>query len=240
MKFRLLCISLTILACCGCSNDSTNTQKHDSQFLAIAATDDPLSLDPRLVRDLSSSTVMRMLYEGLLSTSFNGEIVPGIAESYTISEDKKIYTFHLRPSTWSDGSPSTAHDFESTWKSVLSAAFPAPNAYQLYVIKGAKAAKEGSAPSDAIGIHAVDDQTLTVELEQPAPFFIDMVTCHFFFPVHKTMRDSLNGSNENPVGNGPFKLDKWTKRSELQVVKNRLYPGPGQCCPARDFHTGIG
>lgn len=246
MKFRSLCFALTILSCCGCSNDQANTQHNQTKFLAIAAADDPLSLDPRLVRDLSSSTVMRMLYEGLLSTSFNGKIVPGIAEGYTISNDKKTYTFHLRPSTWMDGSPLTAHDFEATWKSVLNPAFPAPNAYQLYVIKGAKAAKEGRASVDDIGIQATDDQTLIVELEQPAPYFIDMVSCHFFFPVHKSARDLQSGSSSaNPIGNGPFKLDNWTKRSELLAVKNPLYWDqanvslPGVSLQVLDEHTAL-
>ena len=223
MKLPLLSVPLILLLCIGCSNDRTKEIKHNSQFLTIATAEDPLSLDPRLVRDLSSSTVMRLLYEGLLSTSFNGKIVTGIAERYTISDDKKTYTFHLRPTTWADGSPLTAHDFESTWKSVLNPSFPAPNAYQLYVIKGAQAAKEGRASEEAIGIKAVNELTLMVELEQPAPFFIDMVTCHFFFPVHTRMRKNLNSRDDNLIGNGPFNLDKWTKRSELKAVKNPAY-----------------
>jgi oligopeptide transport system substrate-binding protein len=217
MHFRII-LFLTFFSLLGCSGKQETSPTH--QYLSIAAADDPTSLDPRLVRDLSSSSVMRMLYEGLLRKDF-GNIVAGIAEHYTVSKDQKTYTFHLRPSVWSDGSPLTAEDFEQTWKSVLSPAFPAPNAYQLYIIKGAKDAKEGLASPDDIGVKATNSSTLVVELEHPAPYFIEMVACHFFFPVHESVR---NGSETQEYpGNGPFELSEWKKRNEMTFVKNPQY-----------------
>lgn len=206
---------------CSCTNKEESPKTNP--FLTIAAADDPTSLDPRNVRDLSSSTVMRILYEGLTRSTFQGKIIPGIAESYTISDDQKTYTFHLRPSTWSDGSLLTAEDFEETWKTILSPSFPAPNAYQLYPIKGAKAAKEGLTPMNNIGVKAVDSSTLVVELENPTPYFLELTSCHFFFPVHQSLRTEKPNYLQPHVGNGPFKLDQWTKRDELKFVKNSNY-----------------
>lgn len=214
---------LLLLSLFGCANNNEENSKQTSH-ISIAAADDPISLDPRLVRDLSSSTTMRMLYEGLLRKDPKGNLVSAIAESYTISPDNKTYTFHLRSSTWSDGTPLTAEDFESTWKSILSPAFPAPNAYQLYAIKGSKAAKEGKDSIESVGVKAIDSDTLVVELEHPMPYFIEMVACHFFFPVHSSLRDTNEGQQPlSVIGNGPFQLSDWKKRNEITFSKNPNY-----------------
>lgn len=221
MRYFITSIASILLILSSCSNKPTETKKNS--YLRLATAEDPFSLDPRLVRDLASSSYMRMLYEGLMRTTANGEVIPAVAEEVTLSDDKKTYTFHLRSSTWSDGSPVTAEDFEQTWKSVLSPSVPAPNAYQLYLIKGAKAAKEGKEPADTIAVKAVDSKTLVVELEQPAPYFLEMVSSHFFFPVHQSMRDNLELPPAQVINNGPFKLENWARRSEFNVVKNPSY-----------------
>lgn len=203
------------------STSCSSSKDEPSPYIRIAMTDDPLALDPRLVRDLSSSSIMRMLYEGLTRPDLKGEIIPAIAESYSLSSDGKVYTFHLRETSWSDGSPLTSKDFKETWETMLSPNFPAPNAYQLYVIKGAKAAKEGKIALEDIGVKTPDSFTLVIELEQPAPYFLELLSCHFFFPIHESMRKADH--QEAMVGNGPFQLDKWNKRSELVLVQNSLY-----------------
>lgn len=218
MILRTIACLFTLLICSSCSNETSRS----INTLSIAAANDPQSLDPRLVRDLSSSTMMRMLYDGLMRASADG-ILPAIAENYTISEDQKIYTFHLRDAFWSDNSPVTAQDFIDTWKSTLSPSFPASNAYQLYVIKGAKEAKEGRIPIDSIGVKAPNSSTLIVELEQPNPYFLELVSCHFFYPVHETTRMHAENSINSPVVNGPFEVEQWTKRAEIKMKKNDHY-----------------
>jgi oligopeptide transport system substrate-binding protein len=222
MNFPAVLLFFVVLACSACSSKKEDMQGKKST-LTVAVANDPISLDPRLVRDLSSSSVMRLLYEGLLRTNLQGVVAPGIAESYTLSDDKKTYTFHLRQSLWSDGSPLTAEDFEQSWKSVLSPSFPAPNAYQYYLIKGAKAAKEGVISVDEVGIKAKGPSTLIVELEQPALYFIEMVGCHFFFPVHNSTRNQPENDGRIGIVNGPFKLSEWVKRSEMNVDRNANY-----------------
>ena len=121
---------------------------------------DVQTLDPRRVRYLPTATVIHMLYEGLMRIGPDGNPAPALAEIVSISPDQLTYTFTLRRSAWSDGQPVTASDFAETWKSVLDPTFPSPNAYQLYPIRGAKAAKEGNASLNAIGVRAIDDSTL--------------------------------------------------------------------------------
>lgn len=224
MKRVLAGLFLFPLLFCGCSSDPAPSHSTKNHVARIAVTDDPTSLDPRFVRDLPSTTIMHMLFEGLMTTSPDGALTPGIAESVSVSEDQKTYTFHLRPSVWADGMPLTSEDFVATWRSILTPSVPAPNAYQLYLIKGAKAAKEGRASVEAIGVQAPDPSTLVVELEYPASYFLEMTSCHFFHPVHPTARALVDKMPpEQTIGNGPFRLKTWTRRSELSLSKNPHY-----------------
>lgn len=199
----------------------------DSSTLRVSSEQDPTTLDPRQVRDLPTATVIHMLYEGLMRIDSNGQPQPALAESVEISPDRKIYTFKLRQSAWSNGDPVTASDFEESWKTILNPNFAAPNAYQLYLIKGAKEAKKGATPLDDVRIRAVDDRTLVVELEQPVPYFLDLTAAYFYYPVSKTIREKI-AQNTQPtesdyVFNGPFVLENWTKHNELSAVKNPFY-----------------
>lgn len=230
--FFFIIIISSLLSGCSQENPHQLTPSidnfHNSEQLARVAIDtDPLSLDPRLVRDLETINFLNTLFEGLMSTGPDHSAEFGLAKSVDISSDLQTYTFTLRDSTWSDGSPLTAEDFAETWKSTLDPAFPSPNAHMLYVIKGAKEAKEGTGTLDAVGIRAASPEILIVELEKPASYFLKLLTGHFFFPVHSTMRKqsniSLETSTSKLVGNGPFTLARWKQRNEIIVTKNPRY-----------------
>ncbi|MFI0434397.1 MAG: peptide ABC transporter substrate-binding protein [Parachlamydiaceae bacterium] len=224
-------LTLSLLICLllfanGCKKTEEMKHQNGTPF-RISTETDPETLDPRLSRDLSTVTVMHMLYEGLMRSQENGEVTEALAQSIVISPDKKTYTFHLRPSAWSNADPVTAYDFENTWKSLLDPQFPSPNAYQLYVIKGAQAAKEGSAPKSQIGVHATDDTTLVVELEHPIPYFLKMTATHFFYPVHKSLSQQSPANKPlaecDIITNGPFHLEKWDHHNALTALPNSHY-----------------
>jgi oligopeptide transport system substrate-binding protein len=208
-----LCLSL-IFTGCKQNNHSKDTAE---QVVKISMTADPQTLDPRYSRSLQSVTLLHMLYEGLMRSDFQGRTVPGIAQHVVVSEDLKVFTFHLRASQWSNGDPLTAMDFIDTWRDILNPEFAAPNAYQFYLIKGAKEAKEGKISLNKVGIKAKGPLTLVVELEAPTPYFLDLLTTHFFYPVHRKF------SEKNAISNGPFILEEWKKHQELSVVKNPNY-----------------
>ena len=212
----LTLVSLTLFISCSREQDKP-------KYLTIATLGDPLSLDPRLVRDVPTITVMHMLYEGLTRSNDHGVPENALASHIHISEDKKTYTFTLRSSQWSDGRPLTASDFEETWKSVLAPEFPAANAYQLYVIKGAKAVKEGKSASSALGVYASDPLTLVVELEQPISYFLELTSAHFFFPVHPELRGKSSTGTPKHISNGPFQFNQAVQRSYFEVNKNLTY-----------------
>ena len=211
-----------------CSCDRFKKPQADAEQLSLLriSSDEPLTLDPRQVRDLLSTTFIYTLYEGLMRYDEKGHPQPAIAESVNISPDQTLYTFKLHPSYWSNGERLTARDFEESWKTILNPRTAAPNAYQFYVIKGAQAAKEGRLPLDHIGLHAIDDDTLLVQLEQPAPYFLNLLATYFFYPVHRELREGNKGNSDYQttlISNGPFKLEKWNHHHELTVIKNPYY-----------------
>ena len=217
-----LFILLTLLLF-GCSQENPSSSKNTLRMNMI---EDPTSLDPRLVHDLPTNTALQMLYEGLFRRDHQGTPQPALVDNFSISPDMMTYTFHLKPSVWSDGSPLTAQDFEESWKSILNPAFPSPNSYQLYVIKNAKAAREGKVPLEQVGIRTEGSDTLIVELEKPVPYFSELISSYVFLPVHKTLRESEAERGVSPsqfVSNGPFQLETWQRRRELTLTKNPHY-----------------
>ncbi len=222
----LLLIPFCLLAFTACREPTPIASQQ--KVLRISCETEPYSLDPRRNRDLASVTTIHMLYEGLTYYDDQGKPQPAIAEEIIISPDQKKYLFKLKPSHWSNGQKVTAFDFERSWKSTLDPEFPSPNAYQLYVIKNGQAAKEGRTDIENVGVRALDDSTLEVELEIPTPYFLHLTASHFCFPVHGSLRHHpLNTSQSiadtDIVTNGPFKLVSWKRQNELTVEPNPYY-----------------
>src|SRR5690606_22030115 len=106
---------------------------------------------------------------GLTTFDASGRPVPGVAESWDISEDGRIYTFHLRADArWSDGRIVTAEDFVRSWNRTLAPETASEYAYQLYYVKNGKAFNDGSLKAfSEVGVVAIDERTLRVTLENP-------------------------------------------------------------------------
>ncbi len=181
---------------------------------------DPVSLDPRKGNDMIASQIHFMLYEGLYRLEEDMTLTAAQAKNCEISPDKKRYTFALGCNTWSDGSPVTAYDFERSWKKMLDPNFPSPDSYLLYSIKNAKLAKTGGCSLDKVAIHAQDAKTLIVELDHPAPYFLQIFASSFLLPIHAT--DDTSAFLPT-LFNGPFKLIKWEFHREIILEKNPLY-----------------
>jgi len=214
-----------LLYSCSSSNlPSSEIGKNSS--LRINLVDDPSTLDPRKSRSLSDRTIMNMLYEGLTRINREEKVEPALAQVIEVSSDLTTYTFYLRNAEWTNGEAVKASDFAYAWKKVLDPKFPSDNAFQLYPIKNAKGIKQGTLPSDSLGVEIIDDQTLKVYLEQPTPYFLELTAFPAFFPV------CASADKQNPywaekeatiVSCGPFRLQKWKHNDELQVVKNETY-----------------
>ncbi|NGX53268.1 MAG: hypothetical protein KR126chlam5_01581, partial [Candidatus Anoxychlamydiales bacterium] len=220
--FIVFCIpALFFFSSCK-KNDKEKTKQH----LSINILSEPQSLNPLKARDLIAVNLAKMFFDGLMRVDNDGNILPGIAQSYEISDDGKIYSFFLRDSFWSNGDKLTAHDFEYTFKKVLSPNFITSNAASLFKIKNAKKAKEGEMSLDEIGIKALNDTILEIELEKPCSYFLRLLTQPAFFAINKNV-DKKNKNwalNKNTfVSNGVFKLSEWKKNDIIEAKKNEFY-----------------
>jgi len=222
MKFftRLL-LGVLVVVGVGC----TRTPRADLIFINGA---EPETLDPALITGQPEGRVANALFEGLLAFDESGQPQPGAAERWEVSEDGRIYTFHLRQGLmWSDGTPLTAHDFVASWQRTLEPATASEYAYQLHYIKNAKDFNEGKIIDFAqVGVHAIHDQTLRVELENPTPFFPDLCAFVTLLPVplhivKKYGDDWIKAGNL--VGNGAYVLDAWRINDRLRLRKNPRY-----------------
>lgn len=213
----LLCLTL---AACGRVRD-----RADLVFINGA---EPESFDPAVVTDQVGMRISSALFEGLCRIDEAGVPGPGMAERWTVTEDKKHYTFHLRANAqWSNGDPVTAHDFVRSWQRVLDPSFGADYASQLYVIANAAAYNEGKLTDfTQVGVTALDDQTLTVTLENPTPYFIDLCAFATLAPVHLPTIEKHGGAwlkPHNIVCNGSYLLEAWRLDDHLRLRKNPRY-----------------
>ncbi|SFS80328.1 peptide ABC transporter substrate-binding protein [Paenibacillus sp. BC26] len=224
----LMLVLTGVLSACGKSGSGSD------QTFRMNLTSEPPSLDVAQAQDQVSFTVLSGLFEGLTRMDKDGNIVPGVAEKWDISEDGKKYTFHLRDNAkWSNGDPVTAGDFEYSWKRTLDPNLnpPAPYAYQLYYIKNAQNhnIKEDNpdhiADAAQVGVKALDDKTLEVQLENPTPYFLNITAFFTSFPVHKSAKDNANWAAEakDYISNGPFKLASWKHGDSIELVPNDNY-----------------
>lgn len=218
--FRVAILFLSALTACYAPRTEPQPKKTAQIAARINLGVDPTTLDPRKVRDLNSVTVAHMLFEGLVYINSLEKPELALAKDVHISPDLKTYTFHLRESFWSNGDPVTAEDFVYAWKKVVSPNFPSDNAFQLYPIQGAAAAKKGEASVEGLAVRALDSYTLQVELESPTPYFLELLAHPVFFPINKKY-DEEEGTPL--LTNGPFSLVSWQHNHQLSLRKNPLY-----------------
>jgi oligopeptide transport system substrate-binding protein len=198
------------------------------QIITIAWGAEPPSLDPGLATDTTSSNVITNIMDPLVVLDENLEPQPNLAESWEISEDGTTVTYTLRQDgAWTNGDPVTAADFVYSWKRTLSPELAADYAYQLYGIEGAQeynACEENCEElADAVGVTAVDDYTLEVQLTSAQPWFVALTAHHSFIAVHQGTVEEFGEQwpePENIVTNGAFMLESWEHEASIDLVKN--------------------
>ncbi|NOZ28314.1 MAG: AAA family ATPase [Chloroflexi bacterium] len=190
---------------------------------------DPLTLDPTMADDVVSVSVIDQLFSGLVELSPETDVIPDVARTWEVLEDGQKYVFHLRDDVrWSDGSPVTAADFEYAWKRLLDPAIRSPIARWLFGIKGASAFHRGEAGREDVGVRAIDEVTLVVELEGPTSYFPHLLASSAAYPVPRHVVETHGASwtkVENIVTNGPFRLEAWNRDEYIFLSRNPGYHG---------------
>ena len=189
------------------------------------------SLDPQVATDGTSFEVIAGYTDGLMQMDADGAAVPAIAETYDISEDGKTYTFHLRDAKWSNGEAVTAADFVFGWQRAVDPAIASEYSYMLSDIGQVVNAAEiiaGEKPVTDLGVTAVDDKTLEVQLNVPVSYFLSLMYFPTFYPVNEafynTCKDTFGTSPDTVLSNGAFKLtDYQPAATAFTLEKNPDY-----------------
>ncbi|MBE7094898.1 MULTISPECIES: peptide ABC transporter substrate-binding protein [Bacillus cereus group] len=221
-----LVTSLLLTACNNKENKSDAESK--KQVLNVTVSEEIPSLDTAKTMDGTSAHVMQNIFEGLYVLDDQDQPIPAVAKSFKRSEDGKKYTFDLRKDAkWSNGDSVTANDFMFAWKRAINRETASQYAYMLFYVKNAKEINKGTMPLDELGVKVINDYKLEVELEQPIPYFLQLLALPIYLPQHESFLKE-QGKNyalepSNLIYNGPFVLEKWKHEQEFQLKKNATY-----------------
>lgn len=237
-KFKMVLSTLFVLGLlsgCGGSKEAAPTEAKKeavkSNIVTIANDVELSSMDTGLATDGTSFEAIASVLEGLYQLDGAGNTIPGMAVKEEISEDGKVRTFTLRDAKWSDGQPVTANDFVFAWRRLANPKTASEYAYMIGVVgvKNAEAVMSGEKPITELGITAVDDKTLKVELDYPVPFFDQLAAFPPFYPIREDFYDKYKEqyalTPEAILSNGPFKMVEWNQGANYTIVKNDQYYG---------------
>ena len=224
---KLFCVMLALVMLASCAIPVMAEEK----YLGVMLSTNVMSLDTNLATDGESFEVIADCIDGLMQMDADGAAIPAIAESYDLSDDGTVYTFHLRDAKWSNGAAVTAKDFEFAWKRIAKEA--GEYAYLLDTsvgcIKNADAIIYEGADPDTLGVEAVDDKTFVVTLEVPVSFFPSLMYFPTFYPINEEFYNSLEEGTYGTspatfLSNGAFVLEDYTPgTATLSVKKNADY-----------------
>jgi oligopeptide transport system substrate-binding protein len=209
-----------------------------AKSLDIANGGEPLSLDPHKASGTWENNLIGNMFVGLTTEDELANPSPGMAERWETSEDSLTWTFYLREAQWSDGEPVTAYDFEFGFRRILNPETMAQYASVLYAIKNAEAINSAQITDlTQLGVVALDERTLQITLEYPAPYLPALLKHYTAYPVPRhAMREAYRDyplpqgviadrASEwirpaNIVVNGAFKVTKWQSNYIVIMEKN--------------------
>jgi oligopeptide transport system substrate-binding protein len=232
----LSAITLLILTLSGCGDYQSNVESGNREgTLHWGNGTEPQSLDPHIATGVPEHHIISSLMEGLVHK--DGETLeprPGVAKSWDISADGRVYTFNLRKDArWSNGDPHNAHDYVWSWWRALQPALGNLYAYMYFPIANAKAYYDGEISDfSQVGVKALDDYILQVTLTEPIPYFLQLLDHYSTYPVHRATVEKFGTADQrgtrwtfegNIVGNGAFQLKEWKINRRITVERNPFY-----------------
>lgn len=225
-------IALAAAACLGAPQLAAQSDAAAAaRTLVVALPRQQFSLDPLHTFSTTEAQLFTAVYEGLVAYDpITLNPVAGQAERWEISRNRTTYTFHLRADArFSNGDPLRAEDFRASWLRILDPGAAAEYSFLFDVIKGVSEYRSGELDDPRrVGIRALSDRVLEVELEEPADHFLKVLAHHSFSAIHSSYLGALNWDRAGQlIGNGPFKVTSWTDRA-LVLDRNEHYWGRPQ------------
>lgn len=226
----LLLFLFVVSACSGEKQEEKTSagdaEKTDEKVLHLSASGAIPGLNPTMADNSTSFKAINQVFEGLYRLDQDGEPQLAMAASEPeVSDDHKVYTFDIREdATWSDGSPVTANDFEYAWKKAVDPDTAAAYGPQFEeIVAGAAEILSGDKPVDELGVEALDEKTLQVTLEEPVPYFKELLTTAIFFPQPESFVEAQGDQyaldSAHTLYNGPFVLDDWDGSGDAWTYK---------------------
>jgi oligopeptide transport system substrate-binding protein len=228
---RCSVIGLLMVASGACDNHSGSRRGSDATqhhtVLRRGLPGEPRTLDPQLADDQFSLQVIRDLYEGLTAEDPAGRVIPGIAASWTVDETGTVYVFYLRRGIqWSNGAPLTAQEFVDGLRRAVDPKTGAGDAILLSVVKGATDITSGHKNAAELGVAAIDDSTVRIELEHPAPFILQILSQPIAAPSYEgapvAAKEGASSKNLGPY-DGPYVLARRIPGSFIDLTRNQNY-----------------
>ena len=229
-NFTLLTSLIFTLTCTAAdipSSDQDNLAAE--QTFTYRMLDEIPTLDPQLNEDSEGYDVLRDLFEGLFNQDSTGKLAPGVAKEFQSTNNNRTFTFHLRnDARWSNGDPVTAHDFVYAWRRAVDPNTASPYSWyiSLATVSNADDIIAGNKSPEDLGVTAVDDFTLEVQLDQSLPYFPEMTTYATLFPVHQATVESHGikwTRPENIVSNGAYVLTEHVPNEYHMRKRNTMY-----------------
>ncbi|HLI66601.1 MAG TPA: peptide ABC transporter substrate-binding protein [Caulobacteraceae bacterium] len=194
---------------------------------------EPVSLDPAKITGTWEDRIVGEMLVGLTQDDPQGRPAPAMAERWETSADGKRWTFHLRRALWSDGVPVTAGDFVFAMRRLMEPKTASEYAYLLFFIRNAEAVNDGKLPPEALGVRAIDDRTLEIDLTHPAPYLLEVAKHETMYPApeHAVRRWGEHWTDPaHYVANGPYRLVSWRLGDHIRLTKNPLYYDAAKVC----------
>lgn len=199
----------------------------DAQVLHRGNGAEPQTLDPHRGEGVPGSNIHRDLFEGLTIEAPDGTVIPGVAESWEISDDGMLYTFALRKGArWSNGEPVTAYDFEYGIRRSVDPATLSNYSSILEPIVNATEVIRGELPPEELGVEAVDEYTFVIRLTGPTPYLPGLLNHSTTYPVNRANVEEFGAKfirGGNLVSNGAYRLVEWIPQSHIELERNEHY-----------------
>lgn len=246
---RITALTLLILILlCSCSKSGTG------KSFAYPIDASPSTLDPQYANETGAKIIINNCFEGLVRLNDDGEIIPGIAKEWKISDDGLTYTFSLKEGTeWYcpiglknqfgddfykkfSNEKVKAKDFVFACRRAVSGEIASPLAQRLFIIKNAKEVNQGELNEKSLGVTATDENTLRFDLSEPCDDFLTRLTESEFMPCNEDFYTAMGGryglTHRHILCNGPFYVSSWDPEASLTIKANKYYAGEQSTLPA--------
>ena len=211
---------------------------------------EPATLDPFKTTTIYESFIVGDLFEGLTIKGIDATPQPGVAESWELSDDSMSWTFYLRADNqWSDGTPLTSADVVFSFQRLMDPATASQFPTLFYVIKNGRAVNTGELPPEELGVVAVDELTVRIDLDKPAPFLPGLLSNAFATTVPQHAIEKYGDDWVKPgtmISNGAFTLQVWESFDRIEITKNPLFHEAGSVqldrviyYPTEDFNSAL-